>query len=220
MATAQSLAIPGKDQGDDGYRSASDEELGIIRADTVTMAPIDWLWRYRLARGEMALMAGDGGLGKSSILMDITARITTGAEWPDHSGHAPVGDVVFISAEDSRESTITPRLMAMGADLARVNLVTARLTVKREGQQPSVSPMYLQDRPYWQEMLRRIPDCVLMVIDPLPSYLGRGVNDAKNADLRGVMEPFLDVVVRPRGICLVCNTHLNKAADGKTLSIV
>ena len=73
--------------------------------------------------------------------------------------------------------------------------------------------MDLQERSYWQELLRRIPECVMMIIDPLPSYLGRNCNDAKNADLRNVMEPFLDMVVRPCGICLICNTHLNKAKD-------
>ena len=60
----------------------SNADLGIISADTVEMQPTEWLWPYRLAAGEMALLAGDGGLGKSSILLAIAATITRGAESP------------------------------------------------------------------------------------------------------------------------------------------
>ena len=50
----RALEVVGKAEVGDGYGSASDDELGIIGADTVNMAPIEWLWRYRFARGEMA----------------------------------------------------------------------------------------------------------------------------------------------------------------------
>jgi hypothetical protein len=76
--------------------------------------------------------------------------------------------------------------------------------------------MTLQDRPYWADVLRRRPGTKLMIFDPLPSYLGRGVNDAKNNELRGILEPFLDQVTRPAGVCLACCTHLNKSAEAKT----
>lgn len=198
------------------YEGLSDADMGIIPADVVDMSPIRWLWPYRFASGEMALLAGDGGLGKSSILLALAAIVSKGARWPDRSGDAPEGDVIIVSAEDSRETTLKPRLVALGADLSRIKFVTAKLTITKPGQLPTVSPMSLADRPYWKELLRRIPDCKAMIIDPLPSYLGRGVNDSKNSELRGAVEPFLDTVTRPAGVCLIANTHLNKAVDAKT----
>ena len=198
------------------YRTLSDCDLGIIGARSVKEAPIDWLWKYRFARGEMALLAGDGGLGKSSLLLSIASLITTGGQWPDGSGNAPLGSVVIVSAEDSRETTLKPRLIALGADLDRVKFVTAKMTIQRPGQPAMVNPVSLQDRRYWQEVLKRVPGCVMLIIDPIPSYLGRGVNDAKNAELRAVIEPFIDEVTRPAGVCFTANTHLNKNGDSKT----
>jgi energy-coupling factor transporter ATP-binding protein EcfA2 len=198
------------------YASLSNEELGIISAESVQEAPIDWLWIYRLAKGEMALLAGDGGLGKSSLLLAFAALITVGGPWPDGSGLAPVGSVIIVSAEDSRETTLKPRLMALGANLARVKFVTAKLRIKKPGKEPMVSIMTLQDILYWRELLRRVPECKLLIVDPIPSYLGRSVNDSKNGELRNVVEPFLDLVVRPAGVCFVANTHLNKNIDAKT----
>ena len=202
--------------GQDGYGTATDEELGIVSAESITEAPISWLWPYRFAEGEMALLAGDGGLGKSSLLLAIAALITRGQEWPDKSGYAPLGSVAIVSAEDSRETTLKPRLMALGADLTRIRFVTAKVTIQKPGEPPMVSPMTLSDRPYWKEVLRRIPGCKMLIVDPIPSYLGRGVNDSKNSELRAVLEPFLELVARPAGICFVANSHLNKSLDSKT----
>jgi AAA domain len=198
------------------FKTLSDETLGIIRARDVQERPIDWLWVYRLAVGEMALLAGDGGLGKSSLLLAIAALITRGGEWWDKSGRAPIGDVIIVSAEDSRETTLKPRLMALGADLDRIKFVTARMTIVKAGQPPMVNPMTLQDLAYWREVLRRFPTCKLLIVDPVPSYLGRGVNDAKNNELRSVIEPFIETVIRPAGVCFAANTHLNKNIDSKT----
>jgi energy-coupling factor transporter ATP-binding protein EcfA2 len=204
------------ENGQEGYGSATDEELGIVSAESITEAPISWLWPYRFAEGEMALLAGDGGLGKSSLLLAIAALITRGQEWPDKSGYAPLGSVAIVSAEDSRETTLKPRLMALGADLSRVRFVTAKITIRKPGEPPMVSPMTLSDRPYWKEVLKRIPGCKMLIVDPIPSYLGRGVNDSKNSELRAVLEPFLELVARPAGICFVANSHLNKSLDSKT----
>ena len=79
-----------------------------------------------------------------------------------------------------------------------------------------VNPMTLQDRLYWCDVLRRFPGCKMLIVDPVPSYLGRGVNDSKNNELRAIIEPFIETVIRPAGVCFVANQHLNKNADSKT----
>jgi putative DNA primase/helicase len=184
--------------------------MGIISAEKVEMLPIEWIWPYRFAAGEMALIAGDGGLGKSSLLLAIAGIITRGGEWPDKSGRAPLGSVIVVSAEDSRETTLKPRLVALGADLAQINFVVAKVVIKKTGSPPMVNPKTLQDVLYWKEVIRRSSGCKMMIVDPIPSYLGRGINDGKNAELRSVLEPFIELVARPAGICLAANTHLNK----------
>ena len=37
--------------------------------------------------------------------------------------------------------------------------------------------MSLQDHSYWRAVFDRFPETKLFIVDPIPSYLGRGVND-------------------------------------------
>jgi hypothetical protein len=196
--------------------SLTDADLGLTFATSIQVMPVRWLWLYRLAFGAMALLAGDGGIGKSLVLLWIAARVSRGDPWGDGSGNAPVGDVIILSAEDRTEDTILPRLMAMGADLSRITIMRARVVIRQEGKEAIVSPMTFQDRSYWREVFGRRPGCRLFVVDPLASYLGKGVSDARNNEVRGVLEPFLAEIIEPRGVCMLCNSHLNKSIDARS----
>jgi hypothetical protein len=55
----------------------------------------------------------------------IIAAVTTGGEWPCNEGQAPLGSAILLSAEDGAADTIIPRLIAAGADLKRVHVVSA-----------------------------------------------------------------------------------------------
>lgn len=198
------------------YKTCTDEQLGIITAESVEIAPIKWLWKYRMAIGELTLVAGEGGEGKSQTSLAFAATISRGGEWPDKSGFAEIGDVIIVSAEDDRATTLKPRLVASGADLSRITFLTAKTVIKHKDKPDHISMMSLQDLDYWHAVLDRRPGCKLMIFDPLPSYLGRGVNDSKNMEIRQVLEPFLDCVVRKHGIAMLAITHLNKSVDLKT----
>jgi hypothetical protein len=205
----------GNGNGRIDFSAMSEAELGLIPLETVTSANVDWLWQYRLARGEMALVAGEGGLGKSMFLMACAAAVSIGGPWPAGLGTAPRGTVVIVSAEDNPRTTIRPRLEAMGADIRKVKICKARVTIDQDGVK-SVHPMSLQDHSYWKAIFDFYGDVALFIVDPIPSYLGRGVNDRQNAEIRAVLEPFIEDVIRPRGICFYANTHLSKAPDARS----
>lgn len=206
----------GAEPPEDVYAGLSDEDLGIVRLASVECRPIKWSWKYRFSRGGLSMMAGDGGIGKSQLLLWIATQHTIGGEWADGSGRAPIGDVVIVSAEDRPDETIKPRLKAMGADISRVTIIKAKFIIRKPGKTPQVHPASFQNLPYWKEVFRRLPECNLFIADPVPSYLGRGVNDSKNTEIRSVLEPFIDEVIAPRDICMIGNTHLNKSVDAKT----
>jgi AAA domain len=198
------------------YGAMSDEDLGMIRADQVRTAAVRWRWKYRLAAGTMAVIAGDGGTGKGLIQLYAAAMVSVGGPWPDGEGSAEQGDVIILSAEDNPCDTIVPRLQAMGADLSKITILRARYVIRREGKPDLIHPASFQDRDYFKKVLDRRPGCRLFTVDPLPSYLGRGVNDSKNAEIRQVLEPFLVEVIEPRDICVFASTHLNKSVDVRT----
>lgn len=198
------------------FADFADEDLGIVPLATVECRPVRWLWKYRLSMGGLAMMAGDGGIGKSQVLLWMGAAVSTNGPWADGSGLAPLGDVVIVSAEDRPDDTIKPRLLAMGADITRITIVKAKYVIRKPNRPPVVSPTSFQDIGYWQEIFRRRPACRLFIADPVPSFLGRGVNDSKNIEIRNILEPFLDQVIAPADICMIGNTHLNKSVDAKT----
>src|SRR5829696_653706 len=123
--------------GSNGVGKSTDHndfsELIAQRAADVAPEPIQWLWPGRVAIGKQTIIAGEAGLGKSQIVSATAAAITTGGDWPCGEGRAPLGNVIILSAEDGVADTIVPRLIAAGADLERVFLVTAVRTIDGNG---------------------------------------------------------------------------------------
>src|SRR2546423_13390931 len=103
------------------------------RAADITPESVQWLWPGRLARGKHTCVAGEPGTGKSQLSIAIIAAITTGGDWPCGEGQAPLGSVIILSAEDGAADTIVPRLIAAGADLARVHIVSSVYATDGEG---------------------------------------------------------------------------------------
>jgi hypothetical protein len=149
------------------------------------------------------------------LLLWFAAAVSKGWEMPDGSGRVPAGDVVIVSAEDRPDDTIKPRLLALDADIDRVKVVKAQMVIRQEGHPPYVDPQYLTDHAYWLEVFRRLTAPELFVVDPLPSFLGRNVNDSRNAEVQAVLHPFLENVLGPLDLCMIGNTHLNKNTDAK-----
>ncbi|MFH1110133.1 MAG: AAA family ATPase [Planctomycetota bacterium] len=87
---------------------------------------VEWLWQDRIAIGKVTLIAGDPGLGKSVVTLDIAARVSSGVPFHDTQARPnPPGGVVLLSAEDDVADTIRPRLDAAGADVRRIVIIDA-----------------------------------------------------------------------------------------------
>lgn len=181
-----------------------------VRVADVEPQPIRWLWPGRIAIGKLTLLAGDPGLGKSMISLSMAATITRGGRWPDR-GSAPLGDVVLLSAEDDVADTIRPRLDAAGADPVRVHVLTMIRDVDAaSGEIMQRSFSLRRDVPALAELLTSLPNCRLVVVDPISAYTD-GVDTHRNADVRGLLAPLAELAQR-HGVAILCVTHLNKGA--------
>ena len=133
-----------------------------------------------------------------------------GAALPCGEGTAPQGSVIILSAEDGDADTICPRLHAAGADLGRVH-ITKMVTTDNDGGRRGFS---LQtDIGALERLIEEKGDVLLVIIDPISSYFGRGVDSHKNTDVRGVLAPLTEMAERT-GVALVSVTHFSKAYAG------
>ena len=183
----------------------------LTRFSDIPPVPIDWLWEGRIARGKITLIAGDPGFGKSLLTIDLAARISTGAEWPDFPIPAPLGDTVMLSVEDGRGDTIRPRLDAAGADCTRVLHLEGTMT----GEDGKVRPRTLsfkRDMEALEDALKSLPECRLVVVDPVSAYLD-DTDSHKNADVRGLLAPLAELAERLK-IAVILIQHLNKGGTG------
>lgn len=180
----------------------------LVRASEVTPRRVDWLWPGRIPFGMVTLLDGDPGLGKSTLTLDIVARVTRGDPMPDGGPWGTPRNAIVVMLEDAVDVTIRPRLDAANADTSRVFILTG---VRADAEDPdSERPPVL---PIDVGVLR---DAVLehgakiVVIDPLMAYLGGDTDSHKDQDIRRALTP-LARLAEDTGCAIVIVRHLRKS---------
>ena len=138
------------------------------RAAGIEPKHIEFIWPGRIARGKHTAIAGEPGSGKSQLSVYIASTISRGGEWPCGEGRAPVGNVIILNAEDGADDTVVPRLMAAGADLERVHIVSA---VRQEDGKGRRTFNLQADLMLLEQKIAEIGDVALVIIDPISSYM-------------------------------------------------
>lgn len=163
----------------------------------------DWLWHRRIALGALTHLAGEVGVGKTSIALDIAAHVSTGRGWGDGIP-CPKGKVILIMEEDNKNTSLIPRLLATGADHNQIK----RLTINTFENDLHRLAAILADP--------RMADTRLVVIDPIGNYLG-DANSDKDSAVRNVMKPLVTLAER-HGIAVLTVGHMAKSRGGSLLN--
>jgi putative DNA primase/helicase len=169
-----------------------------------------------MAYASVSVQPSDGSmrLFKSSI-EPLSATISKGYKWPLCDDSAPIGDVILLSAEDDPADTIRPRLDAAGADCSHIFVLEAIQDQDEKGD-PTRSIFSLKrDIPILDALLKSSPNCQLLIIDPISSYLD-GTDSHNNSDVRGLLAPLADLAVQHK-VAIILVHHLNKNSGGNAL---
>ena len=179
----------------------------VLNMNEVEATPISWLWTGRVAVGRITMMAGHPGCGKSMATADMASRVSTGTPWPDGTP-CPLGRVLLLSAEDDPADTIKPRLVAAGADCSRVCVLAASTFQDKE------RVVTLTDVDIIEDALRQHDDYRLLVVDPIGSYLGAGVDAHKDNETRAVLAPIA-ALARELGVAVLVVAHTRKGRSDR-----
>lgn len=171
-----------------------------ISAAGIEPVSIEWLWRDFLPLGNLSLIYGTEGDGKSTLTAMIAAMATQG-NLPGALKGQPTNVEIF-AYEDDAAAVLVPRLLAAGADLNRVWI---------HGGDLSTEPLTLPDdaEALGHALVSR--GSKLVIVDPLPDALREGLKDSNNGDVRKALVP-LQVMAQMTGAAVVGVTHPNKGS--------
>jgi hypothetical protein len=174
-------------------------DLVYTRLDTVERRPIQWMWEPWLALRKLTIMSGNPGTGKSSVALDIAARVTTASRWPGGTPCTTSGNVILIAGEDDMDDTIGPRFDLAGGDSSRLYVIQSGISLK-EG---------IVDL---ENLVQEIGDVRLIIIDPLSEFIGVMRSQGDPIEARQTLTPFRTLCQKYEIAGLVIN-HLNKDSN-------
>lgn len=167
-----------------------------IRADRLTLKARSWLWRPYLPIGATSLLAGDGGVGKGFIELDIAARLSRRDFMPDGK-HKAEGTTLIISAEDDPNLDLGPRLVSQGAEMKNIVLKKAIYDLSTPEGHRRLEQLIERYKP------------ILVIIDPLTSYTGKLRLNNDSEIRQNFMNPLETLAIKYQ-CCILLVMHLNK----------
>jgi hypothetical protein len=178
-------------------------------ANQVVAQAVAWLWENRIPLGKLLILDGDPDLGKSLIVLDLCARLSTGRPFPDgREGPGPANALV-LSGEDTPSDTIVPRLHRLGADLSRV------FVWERERDDEEWPWRFPSHADRLDDALGRTK-ARLAVIDPIMGFLDDSVLSGSDQSVRRALAPLMYLADKHR-CALLLQRHLNKQGGSRAL---
>lgn len=195
-------------------RSADDWRVVLTSTASITPRRIRWLWDGRIPLNAVTVLAGEPGLGKSTLTVDLAAAVSVGTIDGELCGEPRA--VLIASAEDDWASVIVPRLIAAGADLDYVHRIdVAHIDGGAHG---LVLPDHVAHLEAAVELLQQQTgqEAALLILDPLGAFLG-DARTHEDAAVRSALAPVAELSQR-LGIATCCVMHLNKGEADKLLN--
>jgi hypothetical protein len=170
---------------------------------------IDWLWQPYLPLGELTLLDGDPGVGKSTLTVAIAAALVRGDALPGAERPAVFASdatVLITSAEDDAEKIIRPRLDVLRLTQEQL----ARIRIEEQ-------PFNLEEPGHRLELEAAIRDhrAAFLIVDPLVAYLGE-TDTNTDARVRVVLGP-LSKIAQATGCTVLGLRHLTKTSRDRAL---
>lgn len=196
------------DNDEDDAEGEPEFRLIFKRMSEVEEEEIDWLWYPYLALGELTILEGDPGIGKSFVMQRIAQMVCDGMDlpnpYPAEEREAIKGQVVYFDMENSSGTVTKPRLTNSG-------LKNYDSFIQCE------EPFSIDNEEAWDEICNYLEQerPKLIVFDTLNTYLG-GADAFKGHEVASTFARFRELAKRYN--CAVCVLrHLTKSSKERAL---
>lgn len=169
-----------------------------ITFDTRTPKELEFIWNKMIVKGNLNIIEGIGGTGKSFLTDWLVSAITNGYKMPFSDDYFKVGNAIIQNAEDDIDGTTLPRLIANGANLEKVGYINE------------------EEKAFNIKQLKRLEEKIInfkpeiVILDPLTSYLS-GINMYVANEVRDVLKPLKELAQK-HNCAIVFIMHLNKGS--------
>ena len=175
--------------------------LKLINMRDVKIESVEWLFYPFIPCGKITIIQGDPGEGKTTLVLQIIARLTKGERIMEEEAKAPI-NVIYQTAEDGLGDTIKPRLLSADADCSRVLVIDDKDI-----------PLTMRDSRLEQAIIET--KAKLVVLDPIQGFLGANVDMHRANEIRPVMKHISELAEKYR-CAVVLIGHMNKCSIGKS----
>lgn len=186
--------------------------LKLINMEQVEVEKIDWLLYPFIPFGKVTIVQGDPGEGKTTMVLQIIAKLTKGeAVLPSGSDEPALEEktmdlepvnVIYQTAEDGLGDTIKPRLLSAGADCSRVMVID-----------DNDQALTMMDARLEEAIIKT--KARLVVLDPIQGFLGAAIDMHRANEIRPLMKRVA-VLAEKYHCAIILIGHMNKNSNGKS----
>lgn len=177
-------------------------ELKIISMDEVPVEEVEWLWYPYIPFGKLTIIHGDGGEGKTTLILQLAALLSRGEKLPCDSTEREPIKVIYQTAEDGLGDTIKPRLLAGNADCSQIKVIDeseATLTMLDERIEKAIVETGAR----------------ALILDSVQAYIGAKVDMNRANEVRAILSQLGRIAGQYRRAIILVG-HLNKVQGNKS----
>lgn len=175
--------------------------LKLINMQDIEVEAISWLWYPFIPYGKVTIIQGDPGEGKTTLVLQIIARLTKGESIINENANPSI-NVIYQTAEDGLSDTIKPRLLAANADCSKVLVIDDKDT-----------PLTMRDIRLEKAIAET--SAKLVVLDPIQGFLGADVDMHRANEIRPIMKHIAELAGKYKCAVILIG-HMNKCSVGKS----
>ena len=170
-----------------------------------------WLIPGWIPEGQIAVLAADGGIGKTSVWCNVIAALSSGRACildPPGYTREPM-KVMFLTTEDSVRKKLRKKLRLAGANMK--NIITPDFVGDRSGMRQKLK---LGSKELETALRHFRP--ALCIFDPIQGFTDRNINMGNRNEMRDCTAPLIDIGEEINVTSLiVCHTNKRKGAYGR-----